>query len=234
MYTVIVVDDEPLIRCSVIYSLQQNIHNIKVIGEASNGREALTLIDSQKPDIVITDIKMPLMSGLELIQNLKKNKSKAKIIILSGYSDFEYARQAIKYNVFDYVLKPVKAKELKEAIESCIDQSLFDTETERPCGPSEKLITYIDTSFSENLSLDGLSTKFNFSPKYISNLIKAKLGKSFTDYVTDLRITKAVELLTKTNMEIKEISAAIGYEDQQYFHRIFKKKTGQTPTQYRR
>ncbi len=231
MFTVILADDEELIRVSLRYLLLENCENVKVIGEAANGEEALEKIKNLHPDILITDIKMPRMDGLTLLKEIREQNFSTKVIILSGYAEFDYARQAMKYGVSDYVLKPVKGMELRDAIMDCIGE--IAAPEEEPSA-AEKVIAYIREEYYRPLSLEQLAAYFNFSPKYISNLVKAQTGKSYTDYLTDLRISHAVELLVRTNMEIKEIAAAVGYEDQQYFHRIFKKKTGQTPTQYRK
>ena len=231
MFTVILADDEELIRVSLRYLLLENCENVKVIGEAANGEEALEKIKNLHPDILITDIKMPRMDGLTLLKEIREQNFSTKVIILSGYAEFDYARQAMEYGVSDYVLKPVKGMELRDAIMDCIGEI---TAPEEEPSAAEKVIAYIREEYYRPLSLEQLAAYFNFSPKYISNLVKAQTGKSYTDYLTDLRISHAVELLVRTNMEIKEIAAAVGYEDQQYFHRIFKKKTGQTPTQYRK
>lgn len=231
MFTVILADDEELIRVSLRYLLSEHCENVKVIGEAANGEEALEQIRSLHPDILITDIKMPRMDGLTLLKEMREQNFPTRVIILSGYAEFDYARQAMKYGVSDYVLKPVKGMELRDAIMDCIGE--IPAPEEEPSA-AERVISYIREEYHRPLSLEQLAGHFNFSPKYISNLIKARTGKSYTDYLTDLRISHAVELLVRTNMEIKEIAASVGYEDQQYFHRIFKKKTGQTPTQYRK
>ena len=231
MHTVLIVDDEPLVRVSVRHIITENIRGVNIVGEAGNGVDALALYEKFKPQIMITDIKMPVLSGLGLISRLREQNANIETIIISGYSDFEYARQAIKFGVTDYVLKPIKATELKAAIEDCIKR--LPVVAGEPKSAAKRLIEYIDNSFDKPLSMEELSAEFSFSSKYLSNLVKNETGKNFTDYITDLRIKKAIELLTQTDMEIKLIAGAVGYADQQYFHRIFKKKTGQTPSRFR-
>lgn len=235
IYTVLVADDEYLIRDSLIHMIETEIPMCKVIGEAANGREAVALAGKLFPDIVITDIKMPVMNGIELIEHLHREQPQIQTVILSGYSDFEYARQALQLYVRDYVLKPIKPDMLRIALERCIRQLEINTQTTQPEeSQAEKMIRFIDETFMQQISLEQIAEEFNYSPKYISSLVKAETGQSFTDYVLGMRIARAIDLLTKSGMEIKEIAAAVGYDDQQYFHRVFKKKTGMTPMQYRR
>lgn len=234
MYTVLIVDDEPLVRCSIAYMIGTGLPDVKIIGEASNGRDALECVGSLFPDIVLVDIRMPVMDGIEMIGKLKDARPQTQCIIISGHADFEYARQALHFEVKAYVLKPIKQSELCEAIGECIKRLSGDRADTPPETDIIKDMTrFIQDSFSQPLTLEWMAERFNFSPKYISSLIKLKTGKSFTDYLLDLRIATAVEMLTKTDLGIKEIAAQVGYDDHQYFHRVFKKKTGLTPRQYR-
>lgn len=230
MKTVLIVDDEPLI-CGSVRHILAEARGVRIIGDANNGVQALQLIERLTPDIIITDVKMPVMDGLSLIREAKARGAKSEFIIISGYADFGFAQQAINYGVVRYVLKPIKEAELIEAVESCGGNEHALPEES---GNAERLIKYIQQHYGESLSLDSLSLLFNFSPKYITNLIKKKVGRSFTDYLTDLRIREASELLTKTSTDIKVIAAKVGYDDQQYFHRVFKRRTGKTPAQFRR
>ncbi|MBM7582520.1 two-component system response regulator YesN [Caldicoprobacter guelmensis] len=232
MLTVLIVDDEPLVRSSVRYALQEVEIKTRILGEAENGEEALLLYKKVLPDVVITDVKMPGMDGLALIEEIRKIDRVTQFIIISGYAEFDYARRAMKYEVQHYLLKPIKSKDLEEALRQCAVR--INGQYAELLPQAEQLIKYIDENYSAPLTLNMLAQKFNFSPKYISNMIKNKVGYSFIEYLTNLRIKRAVELLTKTNMSIKEIALSVGYDDQQYFHRIFKKKTGKTPTQYRK
>ena len=231
MLTILIVDDEPLVRSSIRYTLQEIRIKTAVVGEAENGEDALECYRRLLPDVVITDIKMPGMNGLEFIEEVRKIDRVTQFIVISGYSEFDYARQAMKNGVDNYILKPVKSEELEEALKQCALQ--MEGKYVELLPESEQMIQYIEKHFASPLTLDSLAERFNFSPKYISTLVKNKLGCGFTDYLTSLRIKKAVELMTKTNQSIKSIALSVGYEDQHYFDRIFKKKTGKTPSQFR-
>lgn len=231
MVTILIADDELLVRSGIKFAIGEMELPLSVVGEANNGAAAMDLLRLKKPDIVITDIKMPLINGLDLIRQANEElENVPQFIIVSGYADFEYAKQAMQYGVFYYVLKPIKAGELREALQGCTARFSFP---KSDSGSARALISYIDTNYNRNISLEELSAKFCFSMKHTAALVKKHTGKSFTDYLADLRMETAFALLLKTEMKVKEIAAYVGYEDPQYFHRVFKQKTGQTPAQYR-
>lgn len=116
MFKLIIVDDEEEVRKGIIQKIDWKRFNFEIVGEAENGREALDLIEENVPDVVITDITMPLMDGLKLASFLKDNYPTVKTVILTGFDDFKFAQQAIKYGVADYILKPVMPKDINELI----------------------------------------------------------------------------------------------------------------------
>ena len=115
MYSVLVVDDEKIIVKGIKFNLENE--GFSVAGDAENGIEALELLEKLEPDLILTDIKMPLMTGLELARKAREIRPATKLVILSGYDDFEYAQEAFKYNVIRYLLKPISASELTEELE---------------------------------------------------------------------------------------------------------------------
>ncbi|HCM14171.1 MAG TPA: two-component system response regulator, partial [Lachnospiraceae bacterium] len=123
MIKVMIVDDEPFIRQGLMILIHWEQYGFCICGEASNGKEAIERMREQEFDLVITDIKMPQMGGLELIAYTWEHISKEiRFIILSGFYEFEYAKKAIKYDVADYVLKPVQREELVRALEDYKEQ----------------------------------------------------------------------------------------------------------------
>ncbi|KWX76129.1 hypothetical protein AMQ83_36165 [Paenibacillus riograndensis] len=115
-YTVLIVDDEPLILKSLQTSVDWSSMDCEVIGIAEDGEEALERMQIRMPDIVLTDIAMPGMNGIELLERMNRWSKRPEVIILSGYSDFEYARKGLQYRVFDYILKPIDPSELEACI----------------------------------------------------------------------------------------------------------------------
>lgn len=120
MYTLLIVDDEKWVRQGLSLTIDWMAEGIKLIGEAEDGEEALQRIQADSPDIIITDIKMPRMDGLDLIEALRNQQKKAHVIIISGYSDFNYAQKALKYGAYDYVLKPIEETALLEVVRRCV------------------------------------------------------------------------------------------------------------------
>ena len=116
MYNILVVDDEARQREAVINSVDWQRAGFNVVGDAENGIEALEQLEKLEPDLILTDIKMPLMTGLELARKAREVRPATKFVILSGYDDFEYAQEAFKYNVIRYLLKPVSAQELGDEL----------------------------------------------------------------------------------------------------------------------
>lgn len=116
-YRVLLVDDEEDIRVGISRKIDWEGLGYALVGEAENGRDALELAESLQPDVVLTDIKMPFMDGLELCRILTERLPASKFVVFSGFDDFEYAKQAIQMNVSEYILKPINAPELTAVLE---------------------------------------------------------------------------------------------------------------------
>lgn len=245
-YTCLVVEDEILLRQNLCKKLGQYQSLFEVIGNAKNGGQALELIESTGivPSLVITDIQMPGMDGLALAEHLSVHYPQTKILILSGYNDFRYAQRAIRYNVCDYLLKPVSDDVLYEVllnIKSRLDSRPKPPENrqtskspESPKEIVEAIRTYILTHYTEEISLEELAAQFQFSSAYLRRIFKQFTQYTPSQYLTHLRIDEAKRLLlTNPEMNISAIGRLVGYQDQYYFSRIFKKCTGMYPTEYR-
>ena len=112
MYTIIVVDDEEELRHAIIKRVEWEEIGFEVVGEAGNGIDALEIVEQLEPDLLLTDIRMPFMSGIELARQVREVRPATKIAFLSGYDDFAYAQQAIQYNIISYLLKPISMADL--------------------------------------------------------------------------------------------------------------------------
>lgn len=237
---VLLVDDEIMIREGFKRLFDWNVHDCEVVGEAGDGMEALTQIDALRPDIVIMDINIPIMNGLKVIQLSRIKYPDIAFVIVSGYDDFAYCREALRLQITDYILKPVNYEEFG----SCIDNLKISLYEKRISGtePSEKqeertitgLTRYLQEHLSEDVSLTLLAEEFHLNPQYISQLFKNEIGVNFLAYLTNIRMEKAKKLLLSTALSITDIAERSGYSDYRVFTKVFKKSEGVTPSQYRR
>ena len=235
---VLLVDDEIMIREGFKKLFDWEAHECVVVGEAADGMEAITKIDEEQPDIVIMDINIPIINGLKVIQLSRVKYPSMAFVIVSGYDDFSYCREALRLQITDYILKPVNYEELG----SCIDRlkiSLYNNEVkEKPVVKKERVITgitkYMQEHLSEDVSLHILSEEFHLNSQYISQLFKNEIGVNFLTYLTNIRMEHAKKLLLSTSLSIAEVSEQSGYGDYRVFTKVFKKSEGITPSQYRR
>lgn len=243
MYRIIIADDEPDIRCGLETILDWNASGFQVTATTENGLQTLQLCESQGADLVITDIRMPLMDGLELARRLKQLSTRIQVIILSGYRDFAYAKRAIGCGVNNYLLKPVDTEELAEElrrIKLTLDRlhlpeekTIVIAEDISPDSTVSSVIAYINAHFAENLSLQDLGEQFFLNPAYLGKLIKKDRGISFHEYLNYVRIQQAKLLLKSTSLSIHEIVERVGYHFEDHFYRNFKKFVSLNPGDYR-
>ena len=237
---VLLVDDEIMIREGFKRLFDWEAHGCEVVGEAADGMEALAKIDTLDPDIAIMDINIPIMNGLKVIQLSRIKHPDTAFVIVSGYDDFAYCREALRLQITDYILKPVNYEEFG----TCIDNlkiSLFERRVSAEAEQAqqeERAITditrYLQQHLAEDMSLTVLAEVFHLSPQYISQLFKNEIGVGFLAYLTNIRMEKAKKLLLATSLSIAEVAEQSGYGDYRVFTKVFKKAEGITPSQYRR
>ncbi|MCI5900933.1 MAG: response regulator [Blautia sp.] len=235
---VLLVDDEIMIREGFKRLFDWEAHDCEVVGEAADGMEALAQIDTLKPDLAIMDINIPIMNGLKVIQLSRIKHPDMAFVIVSGYDDFSYCREALRLKITDYILKPVNYEEFG----TCIDNlkiALFQHQSSQKEVQQEErtihgITRYLQEHLAEEVSLSVLSDEFHLSAQYISQLFKSEIGVNFLAYLTNIRMEKAKQLLMSTSLSVAEISAQSGYSDYRVFTKVFKKSEGVTPSQYRR
>lgn len=237
---VLLVDDEIMIREGFKRLFDWEAHDCEVVGEAADGMEALAQIDALRPDIVIMDINIPIMSGLKVIQVSRIKHPKIAYVIVSGYDDFSYCQQALRLQITDYILKPVDYEEFGICIDN-LKISLYEQRMEEEHEPKEQgerviigITRYLQEHLEEEVSLSVLAEEFHLNPQYISQLFKNEIGVGFLAYLTNIRMEKAKKLLLSTSFPIAEIAQKTGYGDYRVFTKVFKKAEGITPSQYRR
>jgi two-component system response regulator YesN len=253
---VMIVDDEQLSRNGLIDLIGWEKFGCTVVASAENGREALNLLTQTEPDMIITDICMPFVDGLELIEQARKLYPDITIVIISAYSEFEYAQRAIRYGVRSYILKPVMldsavpmlsklAKEIARKNKniqkiSAINKIILHDGEEgadqlysQYAQLIDKAKQYIGEHLSDSeLSLDHVAAHINMSRNYFCTVFGKITGVSFSNYLTNCRILKAIELLSTTDLKIYQISDAVGYKNQTWFSTAFKRVTGKSPKDF--
>ncbi len=243
MYRLVIIDDEYIVVEGLQVLLKKLGEDCEVVGTAGDGQKGLELILREKPDVVITDIRIPYMDGLSMIEACREVIPGIRFIIISGYQEFEYARRALVLGALDYIDKPVTADKLhmafvrlKESDRRREDgntvQSLPVRAADDVSGVIEQINSYIHANYMHDIGLTELSDMVSMNPAYLSVLFKDRNGISFIKYLTRVRLEKARELLAK-GAKTAEAAEAVGYHDAHYFSEIFKKNTGMTPSEYK-
>lgn len=247
MIKVLICEDEYMIRKGLIFSIDWEKCGCIVIGESDNGEDGIQKIQELNPNIVITDINMPVCDGLTMIQKTYEEYDYSAII-LSGYNEFEYAKQAIAMGVVEYLLKPVASDEMEKAIMRAIEQwkmRQYYHESNQmqilndflmPLSSDDELvhrmIDYIQQNYMKKLTMKELSEVFSFSETHLNNRFKEVCKTTFNDYLNKVRIQKAIEIMQKKGDYIYEIAAECGFSDYKYFSVVFRKYVGCSPKEF--
>jgi len=244
-YKVIVAEDEELLLNNLVQKINNANLDFKVIAKAQTGTQAFNLANKLSPDLLITDIKMPLMDGITLIEKLHVRNPHIKSIIISGFSEFEYAQRAIKVQVVEYLLKPVDPDELYQALLKVKNRlaseensycRIFNQSMSRqdPGKIASILQEYIANHYTEDINMNLIARNMNYSSGYLTKIFFQQYGFTPMKYIISLRISKARNLLlSNPNLTIKQVGEVVGYPEQGYFSRIFKKHVGMSPFEYR-
>ena len=254
LYTVLLVDDEPWVLKGMKMSFKWESMGFIVIAETTRATEAWDIICSKKPNVIFTDIRMPEITGLELVKKARDKGINSEFVIISGFADFAYAQEALKNSVFDYCLKPIKEadadeiltrlkkhldkkKEINRYLKTCDKDNAnaeIDNEVEVNNKEFQEMLKYIKLNYNHKLHLNELAENFYLNSNYCCYLFNRYLNTSFSQYVTDLRMKQAGQLLNVKTVSIDEVARAVGYDDYYYFNKVFKKYYGITPLQYKK
>ena len=235
---VLLVDDEIVIREGFKKLFDWEAHDCEVVGEAADGMEALMQIDTLLPDVVTMDINIPVMNGLKVVQMSKMKHPDMAFVIVSGYDDFSYCREALRLQITDYILKPVNYDEFGICIDN-LKISMFENKKMEQTGEEGEqmivgIVRYMQEHLKDEITLNVLANEFHLSAQYISQLFKNEIGVNFLAYLTNIRMEQAKKLLLSTDDTVAEIAEKSGYADYRVFTKAFKKSEGVTPSQYRR
>ncbi|HQQ41022.1 MAG TPA: response regulator [Clostridia bacterium] len=252
MHSVVIIEDSFPLRQGMILTFDWRALNCYVAGEADNGEDGLRLIREIKPEIVITDIRMPGMDGLDMIEELRKSGGDAVCIVISAYGEFDYAQRAIRFGVSEFLVKPFETSELNSALKNAVrraDQILHLRQIEEKkvvlYGDylaeegdikgkyAEQAVDYIKAHYDESIGISDIALALSMSESHLSRVFKESMGYTLGEYLVNYRISVACELLREGKLRVSEVAAKVGYGDQRYFSVVFRRIVGRTPNDYR-
>ena len=239
---IMIVDDEPKIRRGMKTLLEEQ-DGFEVIGIYDNAMSSLSDMAEKQPNVLITDIKMPEYSGLDLIEKIREKDKTLYIIILSGYGSFKYAQRAIRSGVYRYLTKPTNPRELISVLREIelkieggnrtVSKSEENESVEVGNFLIRKALDYIELHYAEKIGLKTLSDALYISPNYFSDLFLRHMKVKFSDFLIEYRLKKACILLKKPEYKVSEIAEMVGFRDSTYFSTVFKKTYNLTPLEYK-
>lgn len=259
MYRVVIVEDSKLLRMGLIHTLNWQGLDCTVVGSAGDGLEGLELICQTKPDIVITDIRIPGLNGLEMVEAAQKRGCSPAVIIVSGYDEFSYAQKAVKLGAVEYLVKPMEDEDTYRAIRSAcarVDEQrkyqslqeklqnvedskikVFTTYLDSSDGIkseyTQQAIRYIEEHYADDINVRSIAAALSISESHLSKVFKDTVHSTIGEYLTNYRINRACMLLKDPQIRIYEVAVRCGYNDQRYFSVIFKRIMGLTPNEFR-
>ena len=261
-YKVLLADDEQIERMALAKRLHKHFGDSLVIWQAADGNEAVRLCFKERCQIVIMDISMPELNGVEAAEQIRRLDEDCEIIFLTAYDEFSYAKRAIAIHALDYLLKPCEEEELTAAMEEAVGriqkreqfeklhmEQEMPEETgaempepdleEEPDEPdrlgqaAEKIRRYIRKNYMKDISMQDAARMMNYSDAYFCKLFKQCFDQNFTAYLARFRINEARRLLQDKNASVREVSMLVGYYDANYFAKVFKRIAGMNPSEYR-
>lgn len=243
MLKVLVVDDESVVRSGIVLGVDWASMGCVVVGEASNGEEGIAAAERYKPNLIITDIRMPHMDGIEMMTELRHRGFRSHVILLTAYSDFPYVRSALRLGAADYLVKPFRDQELVAAIDRIREQEQLQTSMSTQemlrlsKGDKSRYVldamNYIAEHYSDSdISITPIARSLSVSESHLSHVFKKETSYTIVNYLTQYRIHMAMKLLQDRRYKVYEVAEMVGYRDVAYFGSTFKKLTGMSPSEY--
>ena len=248
MLKVLVVEDEEMIRKGIVLAVDWAALDCVVVGEAANGVQALEAVERYGPSLIITDLKMPVMDGLEMLRQLRERGNNAFVNILTAYDSFAYAQTALRLGAVDFLLKPFHDGELEQAV-TRLKQRMDRAGQGGEKGPAPlplpelkkgdkskyvlEAMAYIGEHYHEpNIGVAAIAQHLGISEGHLSHTFKKETDYTLLNYLTRYRVHRAMELLRDCRLKVYEVAEQVGYRDIAYFSATFKKLVGMSPSEY--
>ena len=248
MLKVRVVEDEEMIRKGIVLAVDWAALDCVVVGEAANGLQALEAVERYAPSLIITDLKMPVMDGLEMLRQLRERGNNAFVIILTAYDSFAYAQAALRLGAVDFLLKPFHDGELEQAV-TRLKQRMDRAGQGGEKGPAPlplpelkkgdkskyvlEAMAYIGEHYHEpNIGVAAIAQHLGISEGHLSHTFKKETDYTLLNYLTRYRIHRAMELLRDCRLKVYEVAGEVGYRDIDCFSAPVKKLVGLSPSDY--
>jgi two-component system response regulator YesN len=251
MLKLLLVDDEPTIRRGIRESIDWNSRGVTIVGEAGNGVQAMELVRAQRPDVVLVDIVMPRMDGLAFCEECRRTYPNVRLVIVSGHDEFALAQKAIRIGVDDYLLKPVGAEQMMEAVQkagrSLVKQEFSEIKEKllrslvTPAVPSSssgrrivsQVLAHIESRYLSELDLTSAGQAAGVTPNHLCKVLRSCCDMTFVEIVNRYRVEVAQIYLRDDHMKTYDVADKSGFMEYHYFAKVFKKITGRTPGEYR-
>lgn len=237
---ILIVEDEQRARRGLHNLITMISDRYEVVGAAQNGKQALEMIQTIKPDVVFTDIKMPYMNGISMIKAIQALNLNVEIVIISAYEEFETARQAISLGVREYLIKPVTIEEMEEVLKKLEMKTVNkpDSELQKQYPDAHpqirKALEIIEKSYAAKIRQKEIAESLGMTQEYFSYLFNRDIGENFSAYLKKHRIKVAQSLLLNHAIDKKEVPYSVGFSDPKYFNKVFKEITSMSVSEYLR
>ncbi len=236
----LIADDEDMIRNGLAKYIQLHTDRFDKIYLAQNGQIAIDTIFRHEPELMLLDVQMPVKNGIDVMQEAQRAGIMPVTIILSGYDEFKYAQQALHYGAKDYLLKPSRSSDILKKLNDTADELLGVCEKKLWSDKALKnnfveiAKEYMNEHYYENLTLNGVAEKAGITPGYLSTLFSQSMSCNFVDYLNEIRIEHACSYLHQNYLRTYEIAYKVGFHDEKYFSKVFKRITGMSPSEYKK
>lgn len=235
---VLVADDEATVRAFIKLVVSREKLPVSALAEADNGLDAVRLAREWKPDLVFLDIRMPGLDGLKAAQAILDADASLSVVIVSAFSEFDYARTAFRAGVVDYLLKPIRPTDIGDAVKKAAGKADNGVAGDIPAARTSALVRavvdYVAANLNRPIRLQDVAEAVFISPYHLSRTFKQLTGQSLVDYIQERRLEKAEDILLTTELTITEVAGLTGFSDAAYFATCFKSRTGCSPMQFRK